>query len=37
MHCGIFRQNSTFEEAIASGVEVLKENLVKTKEKMRGA
>jgi len=31
------RNNSTFEEAIASGVEVLKENLVKTKEKMRGA
>lgn len=26
----------TFEEAIASGVEVLKENLKKTKAKMRG-
>jgi putative sigma-54 modulation protein len=26
----------TFEEAIATGVDILKENLVKTKEKMRG-
>ena len=27
----------TFEEAIATGVDILKENLVKTKLKMRGA
>ena len=31
------RINSPLEEALASGVQVLKENLVKTKEKMRGA
>ncbi|MBV6455318.1 MAG: hypothetical protein LMBGKNDO_00187 [Bacteroidales bacterium] len=26
----------TFEEAVATGVDILKENLVKTKQKMRG-
>ncbi|NLA15958.1 MAG: HPF/RaiA family ribosome-associated protein [Bacteroidales bacterium] len=31
------RNYTTFEEAVATGVDILKENLVKTKEKMRGA